>query len=228
MLRFPFDDLGQPPDEQEPFPAYPRRVIEIVEKAICMAWQQLVAEGRLDLRVAREDTITKALQVHLVDIMNKKKVKGYDARVFGQPGRGSAVPDYTETRLNKQPDLTFTFLSARPLAINRGLFYECKSVGPPGEYLGPNGIGRFTEGDYASAMPHAGMLAYVQRKKEPLTAQVAIEAAVKNGALTVLSHFADTKVTYHPVHVSVHSRYFTLPNGKSPGEISIRHIWLTP
>ena len=224
MTRPLFDDLGQPPEEQEPFPAYPRRVLEIIEKAICMAWQQLVAEGRLNLRAVGEDAITKALQVCLIDIMNKEKVEGYVAGVFGQPSRGSAVPDYTEIRLNKQPDLTFTLLSARPLAINRGLFYECKSVGSVSEYMGSNGIGRFTRGDYASAMSHAGMLAYVQRTSPPLTAQAAIEEAAENGTLAVLSHFADG----HPVYITVHSREFTLPNGKPPGEITIRHIWLSP
>jgi len=115
-----------------------------------------------------------------------------------------------------------------PLSINKGIFFECKPIGNIETYFGENGLKRFCDGRYAWAMPHAGMIGYVQRKSVPLTAKDAIEKKVENGDLVLNSHYGDTSSTYHPIWVSVHSRSFVLLNGNKPGPIVIRHLWLTP
>ena len=115
-------------------------------------------------------------------------------------------------------------MSASPLSANKGLFFECKPIGNVGTYFGPNGLGRFCDGRYAWAMPHAGMIGYVQRKTNPLTAKEAVETNVTAGTLIVQSHYGDSTAQYHPVWVSVHERTFTLLNGTLPGSITIRHI----
>lgn len=70
--------------------------------------------------------------------------------------------------------------------------------------------------------------AYVQRKTSPLTAHDAIKICVEEGTLALMSHSGDATATYHPVCVTVHARGFKLLNGSVPGEILIRHIWLSP
>ena len=95
-----------------------------------------------------------------------------------------------------------------------------------GTYLGVDGLGRFCDGRYAWAMPHAGMIGYVQRKTSPLTARDAIKTSIEEGSLIVNSQYCDIAASYHTVWVSVHDRDFTLSNGNSPGSILIRHLWL--
>lgn len=224
-----FVSLGTPPlRPQEPFPAFDDDIVQKIEQAICVAWRLLVTSAKLDLTAAPEKVITTELQASIIDVLNNEHVEGFVPEIFQQPSRDASVVDFSGKFLEKKPDLAFFISSATPLSPNKGLFFECKPIGNVGTYLGVDGLERFCDGRYAWAMPHAGMIGYVQRKTAPLTAQDAIEEKVKAGTLAVESHYADATATYHPIWVSVHSRHFKLQNGNVPGSISVRHIWLTP
>lgn len=226
MIGTQFVSLGLPPVRpQEPFQAFDDEIVQKIEQAICVAWQLLAASKRLDLATASEKAITAALQESIIDVLNNDYVAGFVPEVFQQPTRDASVADYSGKYLEKKPDLTFFISSATPLSANKGLFFECKPIGNIGTYLGQDGLQRFCDGRYAWAMPHAGMIGYVQRKTVPLTAEQAIQANVTDGTLVVESH-GDAAAAYHPIWVSVHRRNFTLLNGNASGSITVRHIWL--
>lgn len=227
MIDSSFANLGLPPVRpQEPFPAFDDDIIQKIEQAICFAWRLLAVSKKLDLKSASEKAITTALQECIIDVLNSAYVDGFVPEIFQQPIRDASVVDFSGKHLEKKPDLAFFVSSATPLSANKGLFFECKPIGNVGTYLGHDGLGRFCDGRYAWAMPHAGMIGYVQRKTAPLSAQDAIQANATSGTLVVKSHYGDPKATYHPIWVSVHSRTFKLLNGNSPGPITVRHIWL--
>lgn len=227
MTCAPFVSLGLPPARPtEPFPAFGDDIVQKIEQAICVAWKLLALSGNLDLTSASEKAITAALQESIVDVLNNAYVDGFVPEIFQQPARDPSVVDYSRERLEKKPDLAFFISSAKPLSVNKGLFFECKPIGNVGTYLGHDGLQRFCDGRYAWAMPHAGMIGYVQRKTAPLTAQDAIQTNIRDGTLVVESHFGDPKAAYHPIWVSVHARNFKLLNGNAPGSIVVRHIWL--
>lgn len=229
MTRTGFVSLGTPPPRpQAPFVAFDKDIIQTVERAICVAWTLLAASKKLDLSTASEKAITTELQESIIDVLNNGYVDGFVPEIFAQPVRDASVVDYSGKFLEKKPDLAFSISNAAPLSPNKGLYFECKPVGNIATYFGVNGLGRFCDGRYAWAMPHAGMIGYVQRTTNPLTAQDAIEEHVKGGTLVIDAHYSDKAATYHSVCVSVHSRGFTLLNGKDPGPILIRHLWLTP
>lgn len=223
-----FTSLGTPPIRPiEPFPAFDDKIIKTMEKAICEAWNQLRHSARIDLSTASETAITKELQESIIDVMNNGSVAGFCSELFNQPSRDASVTDYSGKYIEKKPDLTLYLSKPLPLSVNKGVFFECKPIGNIANYLGENGLERFCDGRYAWAMPHAGMIGYVQRQTPPFTAKEAIEANVKSGKLTLDNHYEDTSATYHPIFVSVHSRHFYLLNGNPPGPIAIRHLWLT-
>lgn len=227
MIGASFVSLGLPPKRpQEPFPAYDDDIIRKIEEAICVAWNHLVKSSALDLKTAAEKEITAALQECIIDVLNCGCVEGFVPEIFQQPTRDASVRDYSGKYLEKKPDLAFFVMSAQPLSANKGLFFECKPIGNVATYLGDNGLGRFCDGRYAWAMPHAGMIGYVQRKTAPLSAKEAIEGNAAAGTLTVQSHYGDKAASYHPIWVSIHARNFILQNGAPPGSITIRHIWL--
>lgn len=229
MIKPAFVSLGTPPRRpQAPFAAFDDGIVEIIEKAICEAWRRLKTSTSLDLTSASEKAITTELQESIVDVLNDGNVDGFVPEIFAQPVRDASVVDYSGKYLEKKPDLTFHIQSAAPLSPNKGYFFECKPIGNVSTYLGRNGLERFCDGRYAWAMPHAGMIGYVQRKTSPLTAQDAIEEHVNNKTLVVNSHYGDTTATYHPIWVTIHSRDFALLNGNAPGPILIRHVWLAP
>jgi hypothetical protein len=228
MTKNMFVSLGVPPARpSEPFPAYDGHIINTIEKAICYAWELLKVSKSINLTIALETEITDALQQSIIDVLNNNLVKGFIPEIFAQPSRDASVSDHTGQFLEKKPDLTFTIPTARPLSVHKGIFFECKPIGSISKYFGSDGLERFCDGRYAWAMPHAGMIGYVQRIKPPISAKEAIEEKVKTGALLVLSHGEDLSATYHPVWVTVHARNFALKNGNAPGSISVRHIWLS-
>lgn len=228
-MATPFVSLGTPPIRPiEPFEAFDDEIIRIVEKAICEAWNILKKSACINLNTANEKTITKELQETIIDVMNSGTVSGFLPELFNQPVRDASVADYSGKYIEKKPDLTIYLSNPLPLSVNKGLFFECKPLGNISTYFGEEGLKRFCDGRYAWAMPHAGMIGYVQRKTSPLTAKDAIEGNVNSGALILDSHYGDMSATYHSIWVSVHSRDFILLNGNAPGTIAIRHLWLTP
>lgn len=227
MTKSMFVSLGVPPTRPaEPFPAYDDYIVNTIEQAICYAWDLMKGTASINLATASEVEITHALQELIIDVLNNGYVEGFVPEIFAQPSRDASVTDYTGKYLEKKPDLTFTIPTARPLAAHKGIFFECKPIGSVTNYFGSDGLGRFCDGRYAWAMPHAGMIGYVQRTTSPLTAKEAIVEKINTGTLSVLSHSEDSSAMHYPVWVTVHARDFTLKNGNAPGPISIRHIWL--
>jgi hypothetical protein len=229
MTGMPFEDLGTPPKRLDlSFPAYSDEIIKTVETAICAAWFLLKKSATLNLNTANETQITAALQDSIIDVLNFGCVDGFFPEIFNQPVRDASVVDFTKVWHEKKPDLTFSIHTVSPLASTRGIFFECKPIGNITNYFGMDGLLRFCDGRYAWAMPHAGMIGYVQRKTEPLTAKTAISDEISSNNLSVLSEYDDSRPDYYTLHVSEHDRPFTLINGKAPGSIRIRHLWLTP
>jgi hypothetical protein len=220
---------GPPP----PFSAWSRKQIQTIERAIVQAWSQITRDPHCQavLTGGTEPQITAMLQDALCDLLNAGQVTGFSPATYLCPIRGQELDDYTGKRLEKRPDLTFPRLSARPASNHNALFFECKIVGrgrPLDDYV-EDGVGRFQEGIYAWAMPHAGMLAYV----------VGAEAADPCSALAATwSTDTGRAAPYAPIEpvsgeggvsaiaLSRHARTFTLRNGEAPGQILLRHLWL--
>lgn len=228
-------NLGsRPPKMQAPFPAWDKRAIMLVEQAILISWNSLMAssEHRRDVAAGSEVQVTVMLTDALELLLNSGSLRGFSPAVFAPPIRGQELEDCSGERREKRPDLTFLRYSSVPASSLNGLFFECKLLGRGrtlGKYVN-DGLARFLDGRYAWAMPHAGMLAYVQPDE------------FCGGALHELQHFWDshpqpvpckparrTEVdakSIAPVAISTHARPFRLRNGLPAGQIVIRHLWL--
>lgn len=190
------------------------------------------ARGSTLLASGKEAELTAMLQDSLTDLLATASVHGFSAAVFGAPIRGQEIEDYSGLYIEKRPDLTFPRLSARPAINHNALFYECKILGRGrtlDDYIG-EGVARFENGNYAWAMPQAGMIAYVA---EAIWEGNACEAL--SGRWTHATNAAphcpvvptEEDLSSLPViAISIHARKFILRNGEVPGNITLRHIWL--
>ncbi len=228
-------DLGKPPEGPPPYQPWTSRHLKIVECAIVVAWQQLLARPEFATWAASavERDITVELQARLIQMLNTGEVHGFTAAVFAPPIRGQEVDDYSGNRKEKRPDLTFLRLAARPVSNHHAQFYECKVIGrgrTVDDYHN-DGVMRFVDGRYAWGMAHAGMIAYVS-SRPPLMAATALESywttARQKLRLAGLpaSPLKLDQTASHPISISVHSRGFRLSNLKVPGDITLRHLWL--
>lgn len=230
-----FFNLGLPPKgPPPPFKAWQKRHLRIIERAIATAWGQAMrtAHGSTLLASGKEAEITAMLQDGLTDLLATASVHGFSAAVFGAPIRGQEIEDYSGLYIEKRPDLTFPRLSARPAINHNALFYECKILGRGrslDDYIG-EGIARFENGNYAWAMPQAGMIAYVAdgihggstcATLSGRWAQV-INAAPHRPVVPMEEDLLSQPV----IAISIHARKFILRNGELPGNITLRHIWL--
>ncbi len=190
------------------------------------------ARGSTLLASGKEAELTAMLQDSLTDLLATASVHGFSAAVFGAPIRGQEIEDYSGLYIEKRPDLTFPRLSARPAINHNALFYECKILGRGrtlDDYIG-EGVARFENGNYAWAMPQAGMIAYVA---EAIWEGHGCEAL--SGRWTHATNAAphcpvvptEEDLSSLPViAISIHARKFILRNGEVPGNITLRHIWL--
>lgn len=233
-----FLNLGTPPHgPPPPFAAWSLHQIRIVERAIACAWTSLSAtpEGRQLVGTGTEPQITAALQDGLIDVLNSGEVAGFTPAAYGCPVRGQEVENHSGQLLEKRPDLTFPRLSSRPVSNHNALFYECKIVGrgrSVDDYVS-HGVARFQEGVYAWAMPHAGMIAYVfdpvPAAADRALVQVWSKATTPTGAFVPIAAVGRVVVAGAPgIVTSIHARSFVLRNGLSPGDITLRHLWLSP
>ena len=209
--------------------------MRIVERAIVVAWQQLLARPEFVTWAASavERDITVQLQERLIQLLNAGEVHGFTAAVFAAPIRGQEVDDYSGSEKEKRPDLTFLRLAARPVSNHHAQFYECKVIGrgrTVDDYHN-DGVMRFVDGRYAWGMSHAGMIAYVA-PPPPLMAAAALGSywtkARQKLRLAGLpaSPLKLDQTASHPIAISVHARGFKLQNLRAPGDITLRHLWL--
>lgn len=228
-----FRNLGfSPPKLTAPFPPWDVERIKIVEEAISAAWQMLLADDvvAVELASASEPVITLRMQDALEVILNSGAVNGFSPAVFCPPIRGQELEDVSQKKLEKRPDLTFQQHVAVPATRHHALFFECKVLGrgrTVGDYV-KDGVGRFCDGRYAWAMPHAGMIAYSFSTRFD-SAWSVLTAYWNSGgvvALTIPEVDPVEEASTAPVCVTRHKRSFTLPNNKPPGAITLRHLWL--
>lgn len=228
-----FFNLGTPPKgPPPPYKAWPARHLRVLERAISVAWEQTIAtpHGATLATSGKEAEITALLQDALTDLLASGQVHGFSSAVFGVPIRGQELEDYTGRYLEKRPDLTFPRLSARPAINHHAMFYECKILGRGrtlDDYL-LKGVARFLSGNYAWAMPHAGMIAYVAEGPHDAYAVLSenwaqSEEPCASAPCRTLEQVRDSASV---IAVSTHARSFRLRNGQEPGNIALRHLWL--
>jgi hypothetical protein len=225
-----FTSLGIAPSSSVPFPAWSADRVRAVEGAIRLAWQRLLAGGANTHLVceATEPEITAALRTIIETVLDEESVPGFTPALFGSVPRGQEMEDYSGRYLEKRPDLTFQLLSARPRRSHNALFYECKILGR-GRSLAAyvaEGIARFVDGRYAWCMTHAGMIGYILQD-EPLTPYPALQKHWTGPSRQHAPHTISVDTTHTDLALTIHARSFSLPDGCKPGDISLRHLWLT-
>lgn len=183
---------------------------------------------------AIERDITFELQKQLIELLNTSEVRGFTAAAFAPPIRGQEIEDYSGKEKEKRPDLTFLRLAARPISNHNAQFYECKIIGrgrTVDDYH-KNGIMRFVDGRYAWGMSHAGMIAYVS-PPPPSVASTALEGYWNKNQEGMSLEGVPTRAleldarSSPSIVVSVHARKFPSSDCLTPGDITVRHLWLS-
>jgi len=228
------------PKASYPLPALDVPIKQLILDGLRSAWERIVrqtAEDGGDLCAETEPAITSRLHITLNAILGEVgHPSGFSGSIFQDVVRGAEIPNYSNDKLEKRPDLTFRLISVKP-GLDRSLcalFTECKIVGsghPVTAYCG-SGILRFVIGDYAWAMPCGMMVAYshsgfsVSDSLLPyLQPSTAERERLRLMQLPSLSaHLSGDP----PVYVSSHGRPWHYPEqGDQPGDISLLHLWLT-
>ncbi len=190
-----------------------------------MGLASVVSKHSAQLSFATEEQITKWLIDELNDFLLSQLVAGFSPQFYQDPVRGSKLENYDGVKIEKAPDLVFRLQRygnrITTSAEQDAWICECKLIekGHDSRTFAnyqKEGIDRFVGGDYAWAMPHAQMLAYVR-------------GYGKSGAT---KKFEKHRVALQANKVgqideSTHERSFILRNGKLPGDITLRHLWVT-
>ncbi|MDR6496790.1 hypothetical protein J2797_006717 [Paraburkholderia terricola] len=216
-------------------------LVELVDLAICEAWDR-VRKRRPDLLVkGDEDAITDELKTELVALRKSDSPPGFNDELFGVPTRDSKVKSSSGESIDPTPDLTIYPARSRAEVSDDqhdALFFECKVIDSSRglSLYDKNGIRRFTSGWYAGRMPHAGMVAYVlngahtapMHSLTKYLSKTSRGQASTNGARIGCTS-APTQVMNSPgtmaadIAETVHERP-TLAIGSY--EIALRHLWL--
>ncbi len=231
LLTFPI--LRKP--LEYPFADIPLEIKVVVALAIDSAWQRIrshAGEIQGDLCEEAEVPLTTRLEQCLNDLLEEDFLPEFSASIFQNVVRGGEVTSYDDRSLEKKPDLTFRLISVQPgidRSPNRGLFVECKIVGPkhPIRDYCHKGVARFVSGEYAWAMPCGMMIGYA---REEFTVEGRLNPyllSAESAALNV--SFPPRLASSQPVscrlYESGHRRVWTR-SGKSHGDITLFHLWL--
>lgn len=224
-----------------PFQRIPDELIVAAEDGLREAWNELVKEQK-EFGVKLDNDREEIISYQLVIILNVLRSQRCEppsalAEFFESVRVGSGYMDYRKQRI-KQPDFAFIPRDNPYPGLDEtyyGIFVEAKileqgSKKQTGEYF-RKGVIRFLDGRYAWAMPHGLMLAYVR------TDQILPEAITKY----LVGHGrSDEFGVTHPIAaakppnpvpkiwVTMHRRnwdYIDRPG--APGDIEIRHLWLS-
>ena len=216
-----------------PYPAFEPGFLAIVNRALTWAWATLRQRSSDEhLREVAEVQITEAMQTVLNQAMNDalEPVEGFTAAYFETMERGGEIANYDGTRLEKRPDLRFRLRGRHNVSdrLQYAFFVECKIVDATHAVLRycNEGLARFIRGDYAWAMPHAMMLAYVRDRTYSVQAlKQLLENDNTQYAVTSVSVPEATEALGSVE--SVHKRPWRYPvTDSEPGPIEIRHLWL--
>ena len=228
-----FSNLGKaPPKFDAPYPAWADDEIEVIEEAIHCAWAIMLetTDGLNALNTGTEVEITNNLQDALEIVLNESRVARFSPTIFCPPIRGQELEDHTGVFLEKRPDLSFQRYGLVPATRHYALFFECKVVGRGRSFKSyvEDGVERFCDGKYAWGMQHAGMLGYVHSEfPEPEFKNSAIKNWPNPSTSVSITPITSLTNKHGTVGLSEHSRNFVLRNGSTPGNIRLRHLWLT-
>ncbi len=216
-----------------PYPRFEPGFLAIVNHALIWAWTTLrQCSSDEHLRVASEVEITEAMQTILNQAMNDAAapVAGFTAAYFETMERGGEITNFDGTKLEKRPDLRFRLRGRHNVSdrLQYAFFVECKIVDSTHSVprYCDDGLTRFIRGDYAWAMPHAMMLAYVRSGRRSVQ-------ALKEFLEADRSHYGVTSVSAPEIAgalesvESVHNRTWRYPvSSTDPGPIELHHLWL--
>lgn len=219
-----------------PYPSWDDETLSYIDSAIHQAWDNVISLG-LNLFEASEDEITEKMEDQLERILVSGNNKVFNRTKFQDIIRGANFCNFNNKHLNKQPDLIIRPFDYTPGIDNRyhGLFIECKILDKKNmtelKYI-TNGIKRFVDGEYAWAMCHAMMLAYV--RAENILIPSSLEACFKRNRdkSAVVECFSKESFKRHrevngrSCYASTHNRNWKHPEHGVPGEIRLDHIWL--
>lgn len=209
------------------------RIQRVVEKALSIAWREVLT--RIDVKRESEAAIT----TELANVLNRylddplRPVSGFSGSTFETVQRGGETQNYNGVHIEKRPDLTIRLGGRRSgMAIDRaqtGIFVECKILDSTHSLLDycKHGVTRFVVGDYAWAMTHAMMVAYIRdatQKVEVLAKHLQSEeyACAACGDVVV-----DRPSPTDRVMETRHQRAWRYPQTSGePGEIALVHLWL--
>ncbi len=224
---------------QLPLNHLPIRMILAIENALRVAWSRVSADDKLKpvLEQGNEDSITALIQSELEELRQSNSAGLYKEAIFNLTERGSQLINYNAKNIKKSPDLIFRIKNKRPglsprLNIYDGIFVECKLItktATVSDYI-QNGLQRFVDGDYAWAVGQGLMMAYVR------TSQVLPETLdayfIKNNKTNKYNLISDITAcnasdSKPPTFITKHNRGWNYPTNTPPGDIDIRHIWLS-
>lgn len=233
--------LATAPVINVPHEQFDDRHILAVEEAVRLAWKRLCATAGITVLCyeADEASINNGMRNLLDQIRGDHSVPGYDCATFTEPVKGGEFEDFNGAHLEQSPDLAIKLFAWRPgvsLNIYDAIFVECKIVGPQdgiGEY-GTEGIARFVDGRYGWAMPHGMMIAYVcngLQLPDALDAYFARSSGGNARRYGITSRpmvkTCDMSKTQPLVYITTHARTWSHRNASSPGDIELRHLWLS-
>jgi len=219
-----------------PFADLPVSVKLIILQAIEVAWERIVEHSEQHggaLAEEGEEILTTRLEESLNDLLTEADhPSGFSASLFQTVVREASVTSYDDRSLKKKPDLTFRLVSSEPgrePSSHRGLFVECKIVGPhhPVRDYCKKGLVRFVAGEYAWAMPCGMMIGYAW---DGFGVEEKLARHLRSGRssemnVQFLPRRVPTSSVSFPLFESGHQRTWTR-NGKSHGDINILHFWL--
>jgi len=233
--------LGVAPEQyQLPHPRLGLSVILIIRRVLMRALV-LLREQNFNLAAATEDQVTAALRGSIENNLRQSgEVAGFNKRTFDTVIRQGQWASFDYKSLTRAPDLFFKLrddaTEPRPvLSEFEGLFIEAKPVDsrhPVGSKYCDDGLIRFVRGDYAWAMQEAMMLAYA-RDGRTIAGQLipAMTETSRMSSLATLQLPQGSSTTVacseaEAVHISLHRRAFSWPNGKGlASDITVYHLW---
>ena len=224
--------------QELPLPAMEIRHVLAIESAIRYAWRALLSSN--SAKILREGD-EKYVTIELIRVLEEIRLNGvcppFDEKNFGRVSRGEEFISFNGASVEKRPDITFSLKARRPgvrtsLAFYDRLFAECKILNDKGANIGlyaENGIGRFIRGEYAWAMPHSLMLGYLRTSVGlPETLDDHLQRSTNLQKLSVASLPQQCRGNRQEpfIYQTAHRRDWKYRTGNSPGNITIRHLWL--
>jgi hypothetical protein len=231
-----FLNLGTPPP-RDIYPPWPMTLIELVDRALAIAWGRLKAQYPAVIATQDEDKITDQLITELVGMRKNDFPPGFNSHLFGVPIRDGKVKNWSGKSIDQMPDITIYLAHPRStVADDRydAIFFECKVLKRKSNLnlYRKNGILRFINGQYAWSMPHAGMIGYTFSPTHqcPITSLTAyfsrkVKSVTIGNTLGCFKNPVKALSSSHPsasdTATTIHKRPY------NASEIDLRHLWFT-